>query len=236
MAKLSKQDAKLHAQACELLQQNELTYDERVFVLDNWQESATHINSVAGAFFTPRGLARDLAIEVTPRKIVDLCAGIGVLSFAVHQHFYGNNPEITCVEINPDYIEVGKKLVPEARWIRADTFDFAEVGFDCAIANPPFGNVKTHKNVYGCFEYDLIAHAKSLARYGVFIIPQMSSPFKLSGNQRFEEKKSADYLKFRERSGVSLTPNCGLDTSVYREDWKVKTPMVEIVLGFTEEE
>jgi len=26
-------------------------------------------------------------------------------------------PEITCVEFNPQYVEVGKKLLPEANWI-----------------------------------------------------------------------------------------------------------------------
>jgi len=77
MAKLSKQQIKTHSQATEMLQQATLTEDEKYYVLDNWQESATHINSAAGAYFTPEGLASDFAIEVGGRRIIDLCAGSG---------------------------------------------------------------------------------------------------------------------------------------------------------------
>lgn len=31
--------------------------------------------------------------------------------------------DITCVELNPHYVEVGKKVVPEATWICADVLD-----------------------------------------------------------------------------------------------------------------
>jgi hypothetical protein len=53
--------------------------------------------------------------------------------------------ELTCVEINPRYFEVGRKLLPEARWINADVFDWRTLDlgrYDVAIANPPFGRVK----------------------------------------------------------------------------------------------
>lgn len=189
---------------------------------------------MAGAFFTPSGLARDLAIEVTGKRIIDLCAGIGALAFAAFEHS-GRKAEITCVEINPDYYEVGKKILPEATWIQADVMSLHPPTrmYDCVIANPPFGNVKTHSNRYGCFEYDLIAMSRYIARDGVFIIPQMSSPFKLSGQRHFEKTESDKYLKFVERTGIHLTPNCGLDTSVYGDDWKgINHPPVEIVLGF----
>ncbi|MGF6431204.1 hypothetical protein [Bradyrhizobium elkanii] len=63
MAKLTKVEAKAHAEAVVLLNKDVLSYDERVFVLDNWHEGANHINGSAGAFFTPTGLAGDFAIE-----------------------------------------------------------------------------------------------------------------------------------------------------------------------------
>jgi hypothetical protein len=84
MSKLTKQQAAQHHEACSLLQKEVLTEDERLFVLDHWQESANHVNSVAGAFFTPTGLARDLSIEVSGLRIIDLCAGIGSLAFSVY--------------------------------------------------------------------------------------------------------------------------------------------------------
>jgi hypothetical protein len=87
MASLTKQEAAQHAKACELLEKDVLTFDDKLFVVDWWQESANHVNSAAGAFFTPHGLARDLATEVGGRKIVDLCGGIGKLAFAYFHSF-----------------------------------------------------------------------------------------------------------------------------------------------------
>src|ERR1044072_699517 len=146
MAKLTKAQAKAHQQACELLKKDVLSEDDKMFVLENWQESASHINTVPGAFFTPFDLARDFAIEVCPGKIIDLCAGIGMLSFAVKsKHQWDKAPiDLTCVEINPDYVAVGKKILPEARWMEASFFDVLSMDlghFDVAISNPPFGRI-----------------------------------------------------------------------------------------------
>jgi hypothetical protein len=102
MSRLTKQQSKLHARAGSLLQQDSLTFDERLFVLDNWQESANHVNGSAGAFFTPRSLARGLAIETFGGRILDICAGIGSLAFAAYHYSAGTQtgerPNITCVE------------------------------------------------------------------------------------------------------------------------------------------
>lgn len=87
-----------------------LTEDEKWFVLENFHEGAMHINSKAGAFFTPSGLARDFSLHVTGPRIIDLCAGIGSLAFACRDRA----SELVCVEINPDYARIGKKVVPEA--------------------------------------------------------------------------------------------------------------------------
>ncbi len=136
---LTKQQSAKHVKACALLQKEVLSFDDRLFVLEHWQEGANHINGAAGAFFTPQSLARDFALEVSGNTILDLCAGIGSLSFAAYH--YGAQmgsvpPSITCVEINQDYIEVGKKILPEATWIQADALALPAdlAGFDCAIA------------------------------------------------------------------------------------------------------
>src|SRR5262249_47611369 len=57
----------------------------------------------------------------------------------------GTQLEIVCIEQNPDYVTVGKKVLPEATWICANVLDLpASLGrFDCAIANPPFGRIKS---------------------------------------------------------------------------------------------
>ncbi|GGS37722.1 hypothetical protein GCM10010205_79500 [Streptomyces nojiriensis] len=48
------------------------------------------------------------------------------------------------MERNPEYVAVGKRVLPDARWICADivTMDTKTLGlggFDYAVANPPYG-------------------------------------------------------------------------------------------------
>lgn len=244
MAKLTKQQAARHLEACDLLKKDTLTEDDRWFVLEHWQESANHINSVAGAFFTPLGLARSFTIEAHGHRIIDLCAGIGTLAFMVRaMRCYGQAPEIVCVELNPAYVEVGRKVLPEAQWICADVFslDVAQVGrFDQAISNPPFGKVARKtcaapRYTGGKFEYHVVDIASGVADYGTFILPQESAPFRYSGRQRFEPVSSSAYQRFSQQTGIELTNNCGIDTSEHQSEWRGVAPAVEIVLSdFTE--
>ncbi|WP_312321236.1 hypothetical protein [Stenotrophomonas sp.] len=240
MAKLSKAQAKLHAQACELLKKDVLTEDDKWFVLEHWQESANHVNTTAGAFFTPPGLANDFSVEIggsACRRIIDLCAGIGGLSFRCHQRgrWNGEPPEIVCVELNPDYIAVGKKILPEATWICASVFDLPDLGrFDFAISNPPFGATprnggKGPTYTGDKFEYHVIDVASKLALFGVFIIPQMSAGFTYSGRPYFERNESDAYKKFKQQTGISLEPGCGIDCDYYKNDWHGVSVTVEVV-------
>lgn len=235
MARLTKQQAKLHLEAQRLLEQDTLSEDERWTVFKTWQESAHHVNNLAGAFFTPIGLARDFAIEVPSGRILDLCAGIGALSFAVSNHHFHRPPQITCVDLNPDYVAAGRKLVPDAEWIVASIFDLPDLGrFDCVIGNPPFGNLpkgsgRAPRYSGKDFEYHLIDIASDLADYGVFIIPQMSAPFEYSGRSGYIKRPSERCAAFEKATGVVLEANCGIDTSIYARDWHGVAPRVEIV-------
>lgn len=240
MAKLTKAQAKAHQQACGLLKKDALSEDEKMFVLENWQESASHINTVAGAFFTPFDLARDFAIEVSPGKIIDLCAGIGMLSYAVKsKHQWDKAPlDLTCVEINPDYVAVGKKILPEARWIEASVFDVLSMDlghFDVAISNPPFGRVKRSDDKGapryngGEFEFHVIDIAAHLASYGVFLLPQMSSGFRYSGSQHYQRDTAGKAFDFQQKTAIFLGPSCGIDTAMYKDAWRGVSPICEIV-------
>lgn len=157
MARLSKAQAKAHQEACALLAKDVLTFDEKWQVYETWQESATHVNNLAGAFFTP---------------IV-------------------------------------------------------------AIASPPFGNLKRAGKAprYSgpSFEYHVIDIAADLARYGAFIVPAGSAPFRYSGQQNYEPRQTDGYKRFAEQTGLSLGANCGIDCSVYADDWRGVAPKVEIV-------
>ena len=239
MAKLTKNQTKLHNQACDLLTKNVLTEDEKEFIFKNWNEGAYHINGMAGAFFTPFDMAFDFAIDAVGSgdydgTVVDFCAGIGILSYACHWRS-NKNVKLTCVEINPDYYEIGKKLLPEAEWINADIFDFMETGrhFDVAISNPPFGNVKRTKNSFRYtgreFEYHVIDIASQMADYGSFIVPQMSAGFDYSGKQCYKRHESGRAVNFQELTGMHFDTGVGIDTKYYQNDWKGVSPICEVV-------
>lgn len=232
--KLSEQARKLHKQAMELVESNKpLSDEEKVFILENYQESANHMNGEHGAYFTPYGLAIDLSCCIpNGATIVDLCAGIGALSYAVSRH--SDPKKLVCVELNPDYVKVGKRILPEATWITGDalTTEFDEI-FHVAISNPPFGRIKTstYKGNYtgSNFEHKLIERAKEIACYGVFIIPQNSAGFMYSGQKHGFKECPEQIAKFTEQTGITLELPVSIDTAIYLDEWKGVSPMCEIV-------
>jgi predicted RNA methylase len=246
MAKLTKEQAKKHKQACNLLTKEKLSFDDKLFVLQHWNEGAENINTTAGAFFTPIDLSKDFSIEICEDQIIDLCAGIGALSFFAYHH--KNVKDITCVEINPNYVEVGKKILPEATWICADVLDKNTIlslgNFKQAISNPPFGNIKTGDcsnwlDYKGSdFEFKVLDVASKIAKHGSFIVPQASTDFKYSGERNFTPVTPMGKVKkFLNETGLIIEPSCGIDTSVYLNDWKGVKPICEIInIDFTDKQ
>lgn len=256
MAVLSKEDAKNHRMASALVAMDrDLTEDERDIVLRYWQESSNVTNKLDGAFFTPEDLAYDLQFHVHGDRIIDLCAGIGTLAFCnrdLPARRPGNSQnlpprEIVCVEKNPAYVAVGRKLLPEATWICGDVLDVPGMGlgtFDTAIANPPFGKVERSGNAPGYtgqyFEYHAIAVASLIARNGAFIVPNESAPFRhigrLGGGYRnLDRRESARYNAFHRQTGIVLRDNVGIDASSY-EGWRGVSPRIEVVACDFEED
>ncbi|KZK92516.1 MULTISPECIES: methyltransferase [unclassified Pseudovibrio] len=240
MAKLTKAEAKRHAQAVELLNKDVLTENDKDFVFQNWHEGAEFENGSRGAFFTPWDLAFDFSFDCGGHRIIDLCAGIGMLSFAVYHRLKERNgraPEIVCIERNPAYVAVGKKLLPEATWICADVFEWEELNlgrFDQAISNPPFGKVPRSGNgpsyKGGLFEHHVIDIASKLADEGTFIIPQNSASFAYSGVQCHRQTPTSAGGKFAAKQGFEMTAGVGIDTAVYRKSWKGVSPLCEVAL------
>lgn len=244
MAKLTRAQAKAHAQACDILTKPVLTEDDKEFVYRNWNEGANHVNGAAGAFFTPFDMAFDFALDVSGPRIIDLCAGIGMLSYAIwyRSAWDDSRPEIVCVERNADYLAVGRKILPEATWIHADVLDILDMDlcrFDSAISNPPFGNIRRERNspryAGKDFEFHVIDIAAHLADYGCFIVPQMSAGFNYSGRKTYERQTEGKAVKFQELTGLHFEAGVGVDTAFYRDQWKGVSPMCEIVcVDFTE--
>ncbi len=232
MARLTKQQAKQHQQACDLLTRDRLTYDEREFVINHWQESATNVNTSDAAFFTPLELSFHLVLEIGGcESVIDLCAGVGSLAFAAHRYGRGAK-HIVCIEKNPAYVEVGRKVMPEAEWICGDVQDAIKLGrrFQMAISNPPFGNiVKINGPRYsGKADLAVVDIAAQIADFGAFILPSMSVPFKLSGQPYYSRVESREYEKFHKLTGIELTAGCGVDCAIFKNDWRFVAPSVEI--------
>lgn len=239
MAKLSKREMAAHREAEALLQLDRLNDDQRQFVLDNWHEGAEHMQGAAGAFFTPSQLALDAALmggccrygdDEPPYRVLDLCAGIGALGLAAWWRS-GKTAQVTCIEKNPAYVAIGKRLFPEARWICASV-DQLPTGlgrFDLAIANPPFGTVAKIKGprFSGCDELAVLDIASDHARRGIFILPQMSCPFEYSGRRYYERRHSEKFARFHKLTGIDLECE-SIDSSYFRDQWKGVCPIVEV--------
>ena len=242
MAKLTCDQAKRHDAALALLAKDRLTDDEREQVFRDFHPGAEHMTGPAGAFFTPFDLAGDFALETNGcRRVLDLCAGIGVLSAFSHwrsQWGDRNAPpvEITCVEINPAYCAIGRRLTPWATWIEADVFDLDPDDFprfDIVIANPPFGRAgrKGRGPRYLGAETDLhvIDHAARFAPRGAFIVPAMSAPFRYSGAQSYARRTDGRGVAFERQTGILLDVGVGVDCAHYADQWQEVSPAVEIV-------
>ncbi|MHB7713076.1 class I SAM-dependent methyltransferase [Escherichia coli] len=101
-------------------------------------------------------------------------AGIGRLSY--YQYLRNKPTHITCVELNPEYVMIGKRVLPEAEWITGDALQFTPDRFyDVAYGNPPFGKINTsevHTGRYtgSEFEYKIIDRAREYAHlvHGLF--------------------------------------------------------------------
>jgi predicted RNA methylase len=199
MAKLSKSKLKNHELALRILEKSSLSRDERWTVLEWFQPSA---DKVGKAFYqTSHENAQSLAWDGGTGKVVDLGAGIGMLS---HHIYYdnqdaGNSIDIVCIERDPDLVEVGIKLLPEAEWICGDMFDFElmqHVGpFDFAYSNPPFGlKVKSDLVVSTLSQFAAIEVAMKMAPYANFILPQ--GVFNLKhGHRSIERNEATDVSK-----------------------------------------
>jgi len=206
MAKLSRQDWKKHEQACELVECDRiLSDDEREFILDNWNPLATNNVGTAGAYFTPREWAEALMVRLSPKgRILDFCSGIGRLAYTAWNWGY-DKKEIVCVEINPDYVKVGKRIIPEATWILGNAYEQALIEslgtFNQVMSNPPFGKVST---VNGNGKW-LSTHAQGadvmaveigarVAGGGVYILPADKTDYNYDKREFQKDKSISRFL------------------------------------------
>ncbi|OUE51780.1 hypothetical protein AZ003_000662 [Citrobacter freundii] len=223
MARVTKKESQLRLKVMELVHSDrQPTEDDKEFIFNNYRGDGI---GATGAFFTPEMLAWDFMLDAgCSDDCIELCAGIGRLSY---YQFIRNKPShITCVELNPEYVLIGKRVLPQAEWITGDALQYTPDRFyRVAYGNPPFGKINTSGAYTGRytgseFEYKIIDRAREYSSYGVWIVPQGSAGFKYSGHTYYDRSiQSAKYIKFEKDTGLILHPGVGIDTSIYRDQW-----------------
>ena len=223
--KLTRTQRNAHAESERILESgNAHRIDERRAVIERWHEGARHNNAAASAFFTPWDMGFHLALNVpNGGKLLDLCAGIGALTVAVLDH--GQRfEEIVLLELNSDYCDIARKLLPEAEVICGSIYDqvlmdeLATRNFRTVISNPPFGTVSKPQGAKaprykGDAHYEAIDMASDLAACGAFILPQQACPFAYSGRQNFIQIENERYERFSKATGIELELGVSTDTS-----------------------
>ena len=235
--KLTKPQLKAHEECLKILTKDRLGLDEREFVFENFLPAYTNHISKAGQFFTPMQVARDFAVEVSGKSIIDLCAGIGMLAWQSASY---DAKRIVCIERDAHFVEVGKKVFPDAQWICSDVLDqsiYKELGrFDCAISNPPFG--KDAKSIEdrswlrykgSDVEYCVVEIGAIMAKQGTFILPNGSVDFDMV--KPHETIPSTRYDTFLKQTKIRLERNCGIDVNQYENEWKGANPKVQITVA-----
>lgn len=252
--KISKIDSRNHEIAKKLaLSGKSLSFDDKYFILENYNAAATNLISKNAAYFTPPLIAREMTLECydePDKRVLDLGAGIGCLSFFVYQKAKWwsrkNNIEIICIEQNPEYIEIGKTIVPEATWICGDIFDeelIKSLGrFDEVISNPPYGIFPRTDWLYNYQSQFMVAEvAMKVSDHGVFLLAQADCPFQYSGKKMYMEKTCTKYERFHKKTGIFFHMNCGIDLDPTKCDDYIfknlnKNMLFEIVIVSKDEE
>ena len=72
--------------------------------------------------------------------------GIGRLSY--YQYLRNKPTHITCVELNPEYVLIGKRGLPEAEWITGDALQYTPDSFyRVAYGNTPSARSTHHRGI-----------------------------------------------------------------------------------------
>jgi hypothetical protein len=239
VGKISKADLKVQREIQALLkEERNLTEDEKEYIYEHYNPSMDDSITERGVFFTPLGLAGDVAI-FAPKQgyVVDVCAGIGMLSYKLmnYDYYHCGIKEVYLLEYNPRFVEIGKKLLKgiknedgyeiKVHYIQCDVFDKAvwenllkkipNGKFNLMISNPPYGKMSTDEQKEITWmdytgERELMALELCLryAEDGYFIMPPMSTTFQFSGRPYYQELPSKKVERFQSKCNIPFRMSC----------------------------
>ena len=238
--RVSKKQTRQHDRLMAMLSSSDrLSVDQIESFYDDFVPSSMANTTKLNAFFTPQSVAQEISVfcDCDGSTVLDLAAGIGSLSYGILSS--GRKPKrVVAIEINPEFVKIGKRLLPEVEWICGDIFDATAMKrlgrFDWVISNPPF-NVPMPPDVKkdaGPVTSDLAAVvvALTVANDGMFILPQKSTPWKFSGRQTYEcSNPPTAVRRFMDRH-PSINFYCvSCDLAYCKDDWQDGITMPELV-------
>lgn len=250
--KLTKAELKLQKEVKALIDSDKkLTEDEIEFIYEKFNPAYIGDITSHSAYFTPLDMAYDFALFAGRYGVcVDMCAGIGMLTYAakIRDSWEHNITHQICIERNPDYITIGKRLLPHVHWIQGDMFDedmwkgiVKQYGrIDSIVSNPPFGKV-TKTDVdrswlkYQGADLDIasIEVALKFTNNVSMILPTGSVSFRYSGRPYYEDISNRKIDKLKKDTGLNFhMTNPGIDCSVYSEfkNTKILVEIVDIIV------
>lgn len=237
MGKITRAESNLHDEACALIAKVDRDEDDLEFIFQNWNPMAEHNVGKGGIYFTPAEIAHEFAVHAGFGRVIDLCGGIGVLTWAVHRLHPEDWNKYVVVEREEKFVNIGRQLLPWAVWYHGDVLDRklmtkivdAHGWFDVAISNPPYGNVPQDSNDWllakGPIQWQVMEVALRVCRQaGTFIVPDVNVDFDLKKYEWREPAPSSKYLG-KHYPGIKLTP---IDTLLDESGWKGAAPEVRI--------
>jgi tRNA1(Val) A37 N6-methylase TrmN6 len=157
--RISKRDFKRQNELILILAQDPISEKDAEITYQEFNESMLGDVGSGSAFSTGFDLAANFALMAGPSGVVvDVCAGIECLSFAsrIRDYYHRRITKQITIEINPKYLEIGRKLCLFASWHLGSVFDksiwneiISKHGkIDCIISNPPFGSTSMRNVTY----------------------------------------------------------------------------------------
>lgn len=226
--KITKLASKLHDEAMAILSlSRKLERSEIEMVFEQYNPMADHNVGQAGIFFTPTQIALEIQMPTQLfGSVVDIAAGIGKLTYYVWMHadIRKRIGRFVCIDNNPVFVEIGKKLLPDVEWYCFDIYQkslWEQLGtFHFVISNPPYGNVAMDKTDWllpGPADQKAIEIALRVSKHGgPFILP-------ISYSNRDDRK----FIKLRNKFGKFCLTEWA--SSIYEDaEWQGANPNTRI--------